>query len=165
MNSPRIDLRIAVKSDYWRQDIDLNALCENIFSRTVFYLISNKVKYFLDFIEISLVFTDSNGIKKINTECRGINKPTNVLSFPSFFALSGDCLGPMLGDIILAYEVIKKETNLLEKKFEDHLTHMIVHGFLHLLGYDHVDDDDACVMEELEISILADLGVNDPYAY
>lgn len=160
---PRIDLQIAVEVDSWIQDIDLRSLCENIFYEAILFLISKKLKSFLDVVEISLVFTNSDGIKTLNAEYRGINNPTNVLSFPSFFALSQENLGPMLGDIVLAYEVIEKEANVLDKKFKDRLTHMILHGFLHLLGYNHVDDDDAFVMEGLEISILAKLGIDDPY--
>ena len=72
--------------------------------------------------------------------------------------------GPMLGDIIIARETVEREAIDLEKSFEDHLTHLMVHGFLHLFGYDHIEIDDAERMEALETRILAKLGLSDPYA-
>jgi probable rRNA maturation factor len=71
--------------------------------------------------------------------------------------------GPMLGDIIIAKETVEREAVELEKPFNDHLTHLMVHGFLHLLGYDHMNDTEAEIMEGLETRILADLGLSDPY--
>jgi probable rRNA maturation factor len=71
--------------------------------------------------------------------------------------------GPMLGDIIIALETVEREAQELEKSFDDHLTHLMVHGFLHLLGYDHMNNDEAEIMEGLETRILAVLGLSDPY--
>jgi probable rRNA maturation factor len=71
--------------------------------------------------------------------------------------------GPMLGDIIIARETVEREAQELEKSFDDHLTHLMVHGFLHLLGYDHINNDEAEIMEGLETRILAVLGLSDPY--
>ncbi|AHA27439.1 rRNA maturation RNase YbeY [Candidatus Liberibacter americanus] len=163
MDCPRIDLQIAVEDDSWIRVVDLRSLCKNIFDEAVLLLVSKKLKSFLDVVEVSLVFTNSNAIKILNAEYRGINKPTNVLSFPSFFSLSKDNLGPMLGDIVFAYDIIEEEASLLDKKFDDYLTHIILHGFLHLLDYNHIDDKDAFIMEGLEISILDKLGIDDPY--
>ena len=98
----------------------------------------------------------------LNRDWRGIDKSTNVLSFPQiepFGPVSG-----ILGDIILARETLVREAQEQGVSLEDHFTHLVVHGFLHLLGYDHMDDDEALAMEGLETQILASLGVADPYA-
>jgi probable rRNA maturation factor len=98
----------------------------------------------------------------LNRDWRGIDKSTNVLSFPQiepFAPVSG-----LLGDIILARETLEREAAEQGVSVEDHFTHLVVHGFLHLLGYDHMDDDEALAMEGLETQILASLGVADPYA-
>lgn len=113
--------------------------------------------------EVSLVFTNDEAIRGINAEWRSQDKPTNVLSFPSFPLTPGKMPGPMLGDIIFAEETLTREAADLGKSFDDHLTHLMVHGFLHLFGYDHMDDEEAEKMEGLETRILAELGLSDPY--
>lgn len=115
-------------------------------------------------VELSLVFTDDATIQKLNAEWRGKDKPTNVLSFPAFPVEPGDPLPPMLGDIVLAYETVAKEAELEGKPLENHITHLIVHGLLHLLGYDHETEDEAEEMEALERQALARLAIPDPYA-
>lgn len=115
-------------------------------------------------IELSLLFTDDASIRKINAEWRSQDKPTNVLSFPAFPLQPGGMPGPMLGDIIFAYETVAREAAELEKPFEAHLSHLLVHGFLHLFGYDHMNDEEATIMEGLETRILLGLGLSDPYA-
>lgn len=114
--------------------------------------------------ELSLVFSDDAGIRELNSGWRGKDKPTNVLSFPAFPVRPGDPLPPMLGDIVLAAETISREAELEEKSFEHHLTHLIVHGFLHLVGYDHETEEEAETMETLERRALARLAIPDPYA-
>jgi probable rRNA maturation factor len=112
--------------------------------------------------ELSIVLTDDAEQRILNRDWRGIDKTTNVLSFPQiepFGQVSG-----LLGDIILARETLVKEADEQGVSFDDHFTHLVVHGFLHLLGYDHIEDADALVMEGLETQILASLGVADPYA-
>ncbi len=112
--------------------------------------------------ELSMVLTDDAEQQLLNRDWRGIDKPTNVLSFPQiepFAPLDG-----LLGDIILARETLEREAAEQGVSFEDHFTHLVVHGFLHILGYDHMDDDEALVMERLETQILASLGIADPYA-
>lgn len=106
--------------------------------------------------EISIVLTDDAHIRTLNRDYRHKDKPTNVLSFPQD-------LGDMLGDVILALETLQRESLEQEKTFEQHLTHLTVHGTLHLLGYDHENDEDAAEMESLEIKILALLGIKNPY--
>ncbi len=114
--------------------------------------------------EISFLFTDNEAMRGLNAEWRGKDKPTNVLSFPAFELSPGDSPGPMLGDIAIAYETVRDEAALEDKPFDDHLRHLIVHGFLHVLGYDHENDAEAEEMETAERAILADIGVPDPYS-
>ena len=104
----------------------------------------------------TILLADNATLKALNHDFRGKNKPTNVLSFPS--GLPGHA-----GDIALAYGVTKAEAIKAKKRFADHATHLVVHGVLHLAGYDHMTDKDAGVMEPLETRILARLGVADPY--
>jgi probable rRNA maturation factor len=117
--------------------------------------------------ELAVMLTDDAGIRTLNSNWRGIDKPTNVLSFPALppTGPSGpDDAPPMLGDIAIAYETTRKEADDEQKPFDHHLSHLAVHGFLHLIGYDHETDGDAETMETLEQEILAQLGIPDPYA-
>lgn len=113
--------------------------------------------------EVSLLLTDDAHMREINREWREKDKPTNVLSFPA--VQPGKVAGaPFLGDIAVAYETLAREAADDGKTVADHFTHLVVHGFLHLLGHDHIEPDEAERMEALEVAILATLGVADPYA-
>jgi len=118
--------------------------------------------------ELSLLFTDDRHMRALNRTWRKVDKSTNVLSFPSG-ELAGagggetQAFPAFLGDIALAFETIDRESKTSALTFEDHLTHLIVHGFLHLLGFDHVKNDEAAVMERLEVAILGGIGIEDPY--
>ena len=116
--------------------------------------------------EIAVMLTDDTGIRTLNNNWRSIDKPTNVLSFPALQPTTGAPADAprMLGDIAIAYETTRKEADDEEKPFDHHLSHLAVHGFLHLIGYDHEKDDDAEAMEALEREILEQLGIPDPYA-
>jgi probable rRNA maturation factor len=117
--------------------------------------------------ELAVMLTDDAGIRTLNSNWRGIDKPTNVLSFPALQPTgpSGPDDAPrMLGDIAIAYETTRKQADDEQKPFDHHLSHLAVHGFLHLIGYDHENDADADTMEALEQEILAQLGIPDPYA-
>jgi probable rRNA maturation factor len=111
--------------------------------------------------ELSIVLTDDASIRKINAQWRKKDAPTNVLSFPAAHMPGAP---RMLGDIIIAYETTAREAKDEGKPFAHHLGHLAVHGFLHLLGYDHESDEQAEEMERLEREILERLGVPDPYA-
>jgi probable rRNA maturation factor len=115
--------------------------------------------------ELSVLFCDDETIAVLNGQWRGQEKPTNVLSFPAV-PLHGPA--PLdrapLGDIAIAYETLAREAAESGKTASDHLAHLVVHGFLHLVGYDHQIDDEAERMERLERDILARIGVADPYA-
>jgi len=117
----------------------------------------------LDGAELGVLLSDDDHVQSVNQEWRGIDKPTNVLSFPAVEP-SKLVRAPFLGDIIIAYETVEREARSDGKAFADHYAHLIVHGFLHLLGYDHINEADAERMEALEISILASLDIPDPYA-
>ena len=114
-------------------------------------------------VEVSLALADDALVQRLNREYRGKDKPTNVLSFPG--EIAGGMRSPRpLGDVILARETVVGEAAEQGKPLPDHLTHLVVHGVLHLLGYDHEADGDAAEMERLETRVLQTLGVPDPYA-
>jgi probable rRNA maturation factor len=111
--------------------------------------------------EVSVVLTDDAAIAKLNRAWRGIDKPTNVLSFPSSKTTTGGTV--MLGDIVIAYETLVRECADEGGAFLHHLAHLAVHGFLHLVGYDHQNNADADSMEGLESRIMASMNMPDPY--
>jgi probable rRNA maturation factor len=113
---------------------------------------------------LSVALMSDRGVQRLNHDFRGQNKPTNVLSFPA----DGVAEGPggrrvELGDVALALGVVRREAREQGKAAADHLAHLMVHGVLHLLGYDHENDQDAARMERLERKALAALGIADPY--
>lgn len=122
---------------------------------------------------VSIMLADDRNVRRLNQLWRGIDKPTNVLSFPALDVAAGEAPEPepghpkdepvALGDVIVARQTVLDEAAAEGIKASDHLTHLIIHGVLHLLGYDHVDDDDATRMEALESELLARLGIADPY--
>jgi probable rRNA maturation factor len=122
--------------------------------------------------EMSLVLADDALVQALNRDYRDKDKPTNVLSFALLDdlddtddALARDEGMPILiGDVILAFETVQREAREQGKSIKDHLTHLVIHGVLHLLGYDHQSDPDADRMERLETSILARMGIADPYS-
>lgn len=109
---------------------------------------------------IAYVFSDDSMVQVLNREWRGKDKPTNVLSFPDGDEENGIV---HLGDVIVAYETLQREAKELGITFEDHLTHLLLHGSLHLTGHDHETETEAKAMESLEIQLLASLGIKDPY--
>lgn len=113
--------------------------------------------------EIAVLLTDDEGVAILNGRWRGKPVPTNVLSWPAV-APKLLSLSPMIGDIALAYETCAREAGEEGKPFTDHLTHLVVHGTLHLLGFDHETEAEAEAMEALERRVLAGFGVADPYA-
>ena len=112
--------------------------------------------------ELSILLTDDAEQHELNQQWRGKDSSTNVLSFPQI-----EPFGPVtgiLGDITLARETVEREAIEQGVTLNEHFTHLVVHGFLHILGYDHLTDAEALQMESLETAILASLGVADPYA-
>ena len=110
--------------------------------------------------EVSILLIDDSEIARLNRDWRGIDKPTNVLSFPASRVGQGDKL---LGDIVIAYETLERESTDESRDFLHHLAHLAVHGFLHLIGFDHETDAQAEEMEGLESRIMMRLNMPDPY--
>jgi probable rRNA maturation factor len=160
LTAPVFDLYAALESAGWGDEERLVALSRRIFDTAAQELgLTSKQP-----VEISLLFADDARVRPLNLAWRAQDKPTNVLTFPSVALTPGGTLPPVLGDIILAYETVEREAAEEAKPFEDHVGHLLLHGFLHLLGYDHQTDADADIMEGLETRILAKLAIPDPYA-
>ena len=110
--------------------------------------------------EISILFCDDGFIRDLNRKWRGIDQPANVLSFPA----GGDAaFAPLLGDIVIAFETASREASEAGRPLRDHVAHLLVHGFLHLIGHDHIGAAEAETMEALERAILGRLGIADPF--
>lgn len=159
-----LDIQISVEEGPWPSEAELQSLSERVLGAAANLLRHEEKQPFPQMpSEVSLVFTDDASIREINAEWRSQDKPTNVLSFPAFPLTPGKMPGPMLGDIVVAQETLVREAQALGKPFDEHLSHLLVHGFLHLFGYDHMEENDAERMEGLETRILASLGLSDPY--
>lgn len=155
-----IDIDILVETDSWGDESVLRDLATNAIAAAWQTLDGGKQPV----SELSLVFTDDATIKELNNDWRDKDRPTNVLSFPAFTLKPGQKPGPMLGDIVIAHETVAREAVDEGKPFDHHLSHLIVHGFLHLLGYDHLSETQAEEMEGLERKALERLAIPDPYA-
>ena len=149
----KLDLSLIIESPKWKSSLKpykktVQAVLEAALAETP---LKNKSETF----EVAVVLADDAFVQNLNREYRGKNQPTNVLSFPNS--------SPNLGDIILALETVQREAKEQEKTFRDHTIHLLVHGFLHLLGYDHLQEKDAEKMERKEIKILKNLCITNPY--
>lgn len=114
--------------------------------------------------EVSVMLTNDDAVRALNREYRGVDRPTNVLSFAALDDEDEPIVDPMLlGDIVVAFETTEREAAEQNKTLAEHFFHLIVHGVLHLIGYDHVEDADAEVMEALETKIMVENGMDDPY--
>jgi probable rRNA maturation factor len=153
---------VLVVADCWQAEPDAEAVIHRAIAAA-----AETVDAGVGEAELAVMLTDDAGIRTLNSNWRGIDKPTNVLSFPALQPTGRggpDDAPRMLGDIAIAYETTRKEADDEQKPFDHHLSHLAVHGFLHLIGYDHEKDADAEAMETLEQEILAQLGIPDPYA-
>jgi probable rRNA maturation factor len=155
----KVSLDISVPSGLWRGLPRSRAIARE----TIAAAVAESGAALGEGAAVSLCLADDAALRALNLRWRGIDKPTNVLSFPS--APPGPLGRPTtLGDIALGYETLKREAEDLGVPLADHYRHLIAHGFLHLIGYDHDKDAEAELMEALETRILAALGVGDPYA-
>ena len=160
-NRPAID--VSVMCPDWQNALpDAAAACARA-AEAVFTVVTPDLP---DGAEVSLALADDAMIRDLNRDYRGQDKATNVLSFalndtaPAEADVGAD---GMLGDVVLAFETISREADDQAKSLPDHLAHMVVHGVLRLLGFDHETDAEAREMEALEVSILSGLGIADPY--
>lgn len=165
------EIDILIEESLWN-DVDL----ENISHKVMTY-ISALLEIERDPYELSILACNDVRISVLNAEFRGKEKPTNVLSWPSY-DLNPKNAGEVpslpakpengdpyvnLGDIAISYETCVAETEAAGIPLNDHITHLLMHGILHLLGYDHETESDAELMENLEIKLLADMGIGNPY--
>ncbi|MFX0541213.1 rRNA maturation RNase YbeY [Roseovarius sp. S4756] len=158
---------VMIEDRRWRA-LDLEPLAERAGRAALKHLRLDPAAF-----EISLLACNDARIAALNEDFRGKPQPTNVLSWPSGergAARAGDVPGlpdpaadAELGDIAIAYETCAREAEAGGKPLADHATHLIVHAVLHLLGYDHIRDEDAMLMEACEVAILCKLGISDPY--
>jgi probable rRNA maturation factor len=151
-----LKIDVLVDSEHWKNAAAAKAVIRRALKQAATAL-STKTA------ELAIVLTDDAAMRRLNRNWRGVDAPTNVLSFAA--KNPGDQLdeqlGSHLGDIVLAYETVKREAHREGKPFDHHLAHLVVHGFLHLLGYDHGNDAQARRMETTERSILRDLAALD----
>jgi probable rRNA maturation factor len=153
-----LEIDLAVEAGTWPDEAELYRLVECAVTATFAETGTKGAS------ELSVVFSDDAHIRTLNAGWRGKDKPTNVLSFPAFPPFGEGPMPPMLGDIVLAAETVARESGLENKPLEHHITHLVIHGLLHLLGHDHETDAEAEEMEGLERAALARLAIPDPYA-
>lgn len=155
----QLDLTVAVEDGRWLEVMpDLEQLC----SEVVDLVLADVENVPAAPLEVACVFVNDASIRDLNAQYRGKDAPTNVLSF----ATEDDLLPGMpavLGDVVMSLETILREAEEQGKTSRDHLTHMMVHGLLHLLGFDHETDEEAEEMEAREIALLAEMGIENPY--
>jgi probable rRNA maturation factor len=157
--SATAQIDIAVESPSWDVAGDL----EPMISAAIQAGLSESGIAIMPGAEISIMLCDDALIRTVNKQWRGIDEPTNVLSFPAVPPARLKS-SPMLGDIVIAFETVAREAQAEDKPFADHIAHLTIHGLLHLLGFDHETTHDAEIMEACEVRALARLGLADPYA-
>jgi probable rRNA maturation factor len=157
--APKIAIEIAVPSARWRRALPKVEEHAEIAARAA--LVGVKLPR-AKMLELSLVLGDDSLVRRLNRRWRGKDRPTNVLSFASDEDVA-DGRALLLGDVVLAYETVAREAAAQGKSLAAHLAHLVAHGVLHLLGFDHQEDDEAERMERRERRVLARLGIADPY--
>lgn len=143
-------------------DIDLQAWTPNLEDIQQWATVALTDRCSFDEPELTVRLVSSSESQALNSEYRGKEKPTNVLSFP--FELPPGIPLQLLGDLVICIDVVNREAEEQQKTHQAHWAHMVIHGCLHLLGYDHIKDDEAEIMEALERHLLAELGYPDPYS-
>lgn len=167
-----INLNVTVENDAWFDAVDFDAekVAQALKDLTFEYVSSldHELLAQKNNLSLNVCLSDDAEVHRLNKEFRGMDKPTNVLSFANiddefFWDTLDEVEEPELGDIILAYETLVREADEKQISVYAHYCHLLVHGFLHLLGFDHQDDDEAEEMENLEIDILASFSIDNPY--
>lgn len=166
--TPRLELDIIIDTPAWLDAVPTaEALCRRS-ALAAFHAAAARIPETQAEAEASVVLSSDAQLRVLNAAYRGIDEATNVLAF-SAVDLAQPCLAEqppplLLGDVIVAFETAVAEAMLERKELADHLCHLVVHGMLHLLGYDHETENEAEEMERLEAAVLASLGVADPYS-
>jgi len=152
-----VEIDVNVAAPAWKRVVDLEDLAKECVRQSL----AASGAALAPQCELSVTFCNDAAIRGLNAQWRGKDQPTNVLSFPTPGALERK---PLLGDVIVAYETVAREAEQQGKLFRAHTAHMVAHGFLHLIGYDHETAAEAERMEALERKIATALGFPDPYA-
>ncbi|MDR2646376.1 MAG: rRNA maturation RNase YbeY [Holosporaceae bacterium] len=152
-----MNLEISIAYNSWNEE-EVRSIAAEC-AKAVF----SEIKLNKNNVEICLLFANDKEIRILNKTYRGVDKPTNVLSFPMESPPNDNDDYYILGSIALAFETIKRESLEQKKSFQDHLKHLIVHSLLHLLRYDHANKNEAEQMEMLEVVILKKMNVKNPY--
>lgn len=163
--SQQLEVNVAVSAEWKRALRTAAAICRRA-AAAAFAAAPARRKPKTGVAELAIVLTSDAAVKKLNAAYRGKNKATDVLSFQAWTDETLFDAAPFdgtLGDVVIAKGVAARDARAENKALREHLAHLAVHGVLHLLGYDHERDDDARVMESLEISVLKTLGIPDPY--
>ena len=157
---------VVIEDARWKT-LELKQIANQAFFETLFLLDLHHKSY-----ACCVLACDNRQIKQLNNKFRGKNCPTNVLSFPASLENyeTKNTLTPgeannfhELGDIAIAFDICKKEATKSKVKFEHHVYHLIIHSVLHLLGFDHEEEENATKMEKIEVQVLAKLGISNPY--
>jgi probable rRNA maturation factor len=155
---PAIEIDLSITCGAWKRALPSVALIARAAAQAALAQSGKRIGA----AELSLVLADDRAVRDLNARWRGKDAPTNVLAFASEEP-PAKAMPVLLGDVVLAYETVAREAKEQEKRLADHLRHLVIHGVLHLLGYDHIKATPAKRMEALETRILASLGVADPY--
>jgi len=164
MTDPSIEIAVSLECPAWAETLpDVAAWVERIARLALDGCPDDRPEGAL---ELSVVLADDDTVRALNRDWRGKDAPTNVLSFAALDddeapVVEGAPL--LLGDVILAWETVAAEAQAQHKPLTEHLAHLVIHGVLHLIGFDHEDEDEAVEMETLETRLLATLGIADPY--
>jgi probable rRNA maturation factor len=150
---------IIVSSPPW-EGMDDFARRDGLVERALYQCVATTGARLAQDSEVCVTFCNDETIHRLNAQWRGADTATNVLSFPTPGPLAKKNL---LGDIVIAYETVAREAREQDKSLRDHVAHMVVHGFLHLIGYDHETSAEAEIMEAAERRVAAALGLSDPY--
>jgi len=162
------DISIQLRDQRWKSL--LRPYCKTVRAACESAIATSKLAKIPCQWEMAVVLADDAFVHDLNHTYRGKDKPTNVLSFPSIEKMESNAKRATkgvnefeLGDVVLAFDTVEREAKEQNKKFKDHAVHLLVHGTLHLLGYDHEKDSEAKIMEKMEVKILKQLGLSNPY--
>ena len=168
----KTNLTITINEPGWEKQIPgLRQLADNVLANALEYVKANEEIDFLNTqkpVNINLCLSNDDEVHALNRDFRGMDKPTNVLSFATIddpdFDMDTELFGEVeLGDIIIALETMQREAAKKQISLHDHFCHLFTHGILHLLGFDHIEDEEAEHMENFEINILKRLNIKNPY--